>query len=71
MDDAAGSEIDQLESKVEEAGMPKAALEKTKSETEQAQNDVADVSGGLSRAQLHRLDGRCTLDEAQSRVKHD
>ncbi|MDB9992856.1 endopeptidase La [Porticoccaceae bacterium] len=30
--DEAGSEIDQLESKVEEAGMPKAALEKTKSE---------------------------------------
>ena len=30
--DEAGSEIDQLEAKVEEVGMPKAALEKTKSE---------------------------------------
>ena len=38
---------------------------KPKSEAEQAENDVADVCGSLSLAQLYRLDDRRALEKAQ------
>ena len=66
----APNEIDELEQKIEKAGMPKEARDKATCRTQQAEDDVADVGRGHGGAQLYRLAGEVPWKK-QTKVHHD
>ena len=65
MDDAP-NEADELARKIDEAGHDQGSQGEGGRGAEQAEDDVAHVGGGDRGAELHRLAGRCSVEEADT-----